>query len=156
MWSDRRQDNSRAGQPAAEQRREAVFEEAGRPVPMTVIGKAMMIRGSIRSDESLRIDGELEGSLDMADHRLTVGPNGRVIADARAREVEILGTLNGDIDAAKKISIRKGGRLTGDLRTPAIVIEDGAYFKGRIEIVNAEQRPQIVRPQVNAKTAAGS
>ena len=78
----------------------------------------------------------------------------KVVADARVREVEVLGRLDGDIDAAKKLTIRKGGRLTGDLRTPAIVIEDGAYFKGRIEILNTEQRPQIVRTQQPTRKAA--
>ena len=132
-------------------------EGAGRVSHVTVIGQAMVIRGTIKSDESLHVDGELDGKLDLPDHRLTVGPNGRVGADARAREVEILGSLTGDIEAAKKITIRKGGRLIGDLRTPAIVIEDGAYFKGRIEIVNTDQRPQIVRTPQNAKkTAAGA
>lgn len=123
---------------------------------VTVIGRDMVVRGSIRSKESLHIDGEVDGSLELPDHRLTVGLHGRVGADTKAREVEILGRLEGDIEAKKKITVRKGGRLIGDLRTPAIVIEDGAYFKGRIEIVNAETRPQIVPQQVNVrKTAAG-
>lgn len=121
---------------------------------VTVIGRDMTIRGSIRSNESLHIDGEVDGSLELPEHRLTVGLHGKVVADARVREVEVLGRLDGDIDAAKKITIRKGGRLTGDLRTPAIVIEDGAYFKGRIEILNAEQRPQIVRTTQNGRKAA--
>lgn len=117
----------------------------------------MTIKGSIRSSESLHIDGEVDGSLELPDHRLTIGLHGKVVADVRVKEVEVLGRLDGDIDAAKKITIRKGGRLIGDLRTPAIVIEDGAYFKGRIEILNNEQRPQIVRPQVNGrKSAAGA
>ena len=120
-----------------------------------MIGRNMTIKGNVTSQESLQIDGELDGRLELADHGLTVGPQGRVNADTRAREVEVLGVLNGDIDAAKKVTIRKGGRLVGDLRTPAIVIEDGAYFKGRIEIVNTDQMPQIVRPQANAKSAAG-
>jgi len=158
MWSDRKHDNSSSARFSnSESQPETAFEGTGKVSHVTVIGKAMLIRGSIRSDESLHIDGELDGSLDMADHRLTVGPSGRVNAGTQAREVEVLGTLNGDIDAAKKITIRKGGRLIGDLRTPAIVIEDGAYFKGRIEIVNPEQRPQIVRPAATVKkTAAGS
>ncbi len=167
MWSDRKSDNLSSQKfPGKEPRPDAGSEGIGRVSQVTVIGSSMTIRGVVRSDESLHIEGELDGKLEMGDHRLTIGTHGRVNADTQAREVEILGVLNGDIDAAKKISIRKGGRLIGDLRTPAIVIEDGAYFKGRIEIVNPEQRPQIVtpeqRPQIvrsqanGRKTAAGA
>ena len=158
MWSDRRQENFSSAKPAEANGRAEVSEAAGKVSHVTVIGKAMTIKGTVKSNESLHVDGELEGKLDLPGHRLTIGQNGRVGADTTAREVEVLGTLNGDIDAEKKIIIRKGGRLVGDLRTPAIVIEDGAYFKGRIEILNPEQRPQIVRPaqqQSAMKTAAG-
>ena len=157
MWSDRKPENfSSNKRPDVDaSRTEPASEAAGKVSQITVIGQEMVIKGAIRSNESLRVDGELDGKLDLPDHRLTIGPHGRVGADARAREVEIMGTLNGDIDASKKVTVRKGGRLIGDLRTPAIVIEDGAYFKGRIEIVNsAEQRPQIVRPSVNIKKSA--
>jgi len=154
MWSDRKPENlSSQKSPRREESGDGGFEGVGRVSHVTVIGRSMTIRGAIRSEESLHIEGELDGKLEMADHRLTVGTYGRVNADTQAREVEILGTLNGDIDAAKKISIRKGGRLIGDLRTPAIVIEDGAYFKGRIEIVTPEQRPQVVNTEQRQPTA---
>ena len=99
----------------------------------------MVIRGQITSKESLHVDGQVDGTLDLPDFRLTVGPNGRVGADTRAREIEVLGTVAGDLEASKKITIRKGGRLVGDLRTPGIIIEEGAYFKGKIEIVDSEE-----------------
>jgi cytoskeletal protein CcmA (bactofilin family) len=67
-----------------------------------------------------------------------VGAQGRVRANVAAREVDVAGIIDGNVDATKKITVRKGGRLLGDLRTPGIVIEDGAYFKGKIEIVNSE------------------
>ena len=156
MWSDRKQENLPSPRSPEQDSRAASGSEIGKVSHLTVIGKAMTIRGSIKSEESLHIDGEIEGSLDMPESRLTVGQNARIDADTRAREVDVHGTLNGDIDAAKKITIRKGGRLIGDLRTPAIVIEDGAYFKGRIEIVNTDQRPQIVRPPQDAKKTAAS
>src|SRR5947209_14160483 len=145
MWSDRKQENS-ASVRSSDANNRAEAESAGKVSVVTVIGKGMTIKGTVRSEETLHVDGELDGKLDLPGQRLTIGPNGRVHADTTAREVEVLGTLNGDIDAAKKITIRKGGRLIGNLKTPAIVIEDGAYFKGRIEIVNPEERPQIVRP----------
>jgi len=157
MWSDRKQENFPSVRSSdANNRLDA--DAAGRVSLVTVIGKAMTIKGTVKSQESLHVDGELEGKLDLPGHRLTIGTNGRVRADTTAREVEVLGTLHGDIDAQKKITIRKGGRLVGDLRTPAIVIEDGAYFMGRIEILNPEQRPQIVAAQQPGamKTVAGA
>lgn len=105
---------------------------------LTVIGKAMVVRGHITSKESLHIEGEVTGTLDLPGARLTVGQTAKVSADARAREIEIIGTLSGDLDASKKITVRKGGRLIGDCRTPGIVIEEGAYYKGKIEIVNPD------------------
>lgn len=156
MWTDRKPDNfSSARSSEVGAGVDSAFIPAASTSGVTVIGRDMMIRGSVRSHESLHIDGEVEGSLELPDHRLTIGLYGKVVADARVSEVEVLGKLDGDIDAAKKITVRKGGRLIGDLRTPAIVIEEGAYFKGRIEILNAEQRPQIVRTQSsNARKAA--
>jgi cytoskeletal protein CcmA (bactofilin family) len=108
---------------------------------LAVIGKAMVIRGQITSREDMHVDGEIDGTLDMPNCRLTVGPSGKIGAGARAREVEVLGSIDGDVEASRKITIRKGGRLVGDLRTPGIVIEDGAYFKGKIEIVTTEVPP---------------
>ena len=155
MWTDRKPDISPSARSSALNTPvDPVFTPTAGTSGLTIIGRDMTIRGSIRSNESLHIDGEVDGSLELPEHRLTVGLHGKVVADARVREVEVLGRLDGDIDAAKKITIRKGGRLTGDLRTPAIVIEDGAYFKGRIEILNTEQRPQIVRTAQNPRQAA--
>ena len=116
-----------------------------------------MIKGTIVSRESLLVDGQVEGTLELPNSRLVIGAQGRVGADARAREIEVLGTVSGDLEATKKIIIRKGGRLVGDLRTPGIVIEEGAYFKGRIEIVDtAEEQPKIVGAQLELpKTMAG-
>lgn len=86
----------------------------------------------------MQVDGELEGGLQLPGYDLTVGAQGRVRANVTAREVDIAGIVDGNVDASKKVTVRKGGRLLGDLRTPGIVIEDGAYFKGKIEIVNSE------------------
>ncbi len=74
----------------------------------------------------------------MQEHRLTVGPNGKVHANVKAREIIVLGTVHGNMEAGDKIEIRNEAKLVGDLRTARIVIEDGAYFKGSIDVVRAE------------------
>ena len=105
-----------------------------------VIGKSVMIKGQIFSREDLTIDGEVDGSVELHEHRLTVGPNGKLQAGVKAREVVVLGTIHGNVEASDKIDIRKDARLVGDIKTARIVIEDGAYFKGSIDIVRPEAK----------------
>jgi cytoskeletal protein CcmA (bactofilin family) len=107
-----------------------------------VIGKSVMIKGQIFSREDLTIDGEIDGSVELHEHRLTVGPNGKLQAGVKAREVVVLGTIHGNVEASDKIDIRKDAKLVGDIKTARIVIEDGAYFKGSIDIA----RPEAARP----------
>lgn len=99
-----------------------------------VIGKSVMIKGQIFSREDLTIDGEVDGSVELQEHRLTVGPNGKLQAGVKAREVVVLGTIHGNVEASDKVDIRKEAKLVGDIKTSRIVIEDGAYFKGGIDI----------------------
>ncbi len=100
-----------------------------------VIGKGMVIKGRLDSEEDVFLNGELEGDLNISNCRLTIGPEGKVVANARAREVDISGTLTGNVESSEKTSIRSSGRLTGDVKTRGIVIEEGAVFKGKVEIV---------------------
>jgi len=103
-----------------------------------VLGKSVVVKGQILSREDLTIDGEVEGTIEMQEHRLTIGPNGKVRASVKAREVIVLGTLHGNVETGDRIDIRKEARLVGDIRTARIMIEDGAYFKGNVDIVRAE------------------
>ena len=102
------------------------------------LGKAVKVVGQIFSREDLYVDGEVEGTVEALEHKLTIGPNGVVRATVKAREVVALGTIQGNVEAAEKIEIRKDAKLTGDIRTARIIIEDGAYFKGSIDIVKPE------------------
>ncbi len=106
-----------------------------------IIGKSVMIKGQIFSREDLTIDGEIEGSVELHEHRLTVGPHGKLQAGVKAREIVVLGSVHGNVEASDKIDIRKDARLVGDIKTARIVIEDGAYFKGSIDITRPETKP---------------
>lgn len=99
------------------------------------IGKAVKIIGDVFSGEDLYIDGEVQGSLEAKNARLTIGPNGKAKSDVRAREVVIHGQVHGNVEAFQKITIRKEGSLVGNIKTAGIVIDDDAYFKGSIDIV---------------------
>src|ERR1700686_912176 len=129
------------------------------------IGKAVKIVGQIYSREDLYVDGEVEGTVEALEHKLTIGPNGIVRATVKAREVVALGTIQGNVEAAEKIEIRKDSKLTGDIRTARIIIEDGAYFKGSIDIVKPEPAKTAVKappsapapaPQVHAPAVSNS
>jgi cytoskeletal protein CcmA (bactofilin family) len=104
----------------------------------TAIGSAISIIGDIYSEEDLYIDGEVRGTLEIKDSRVTIGPNAKAESNIKAREVIILGQVQGDIDAAQKITIRKAGSLVGNIKTTGIVIDDDAYFKGSIDIVRKQ------------------
>jgi cytoskeletal protein CcmA (bactofilin family) len=117
-----------------------------------VLGKSVIVKGQIYSREDLTIDGEVEGTVELQEHRLTVGPNGKVTAGIKAREIVVLGTIHGNVETTDKIDIRKDAKLVGDIKTARVVIEDGAYFKGNIDIVRVETPrvqpvPQAVKPQ---------
>ncbi len=122
-----------------------------------VIGPSMHIIGEIRTDEELLVDGEVEGSLE-SHSLLTVGKNGRVHANIKAREVVIYGSVHGNVEAGEKIAIREQGSLVGDIKTAGISIDDGAYFKGSIDIVRPEPKPvsKPVKSENRVETAAGA
>src|SRR5665213_870273 len=133
-----------------------------RPEPVrggtAVLGKSVVLKGQIYGREDVTIDGEVEGTVELQEHRLTIGPNGKVVATIKAREIVVLGTVHGNIETREKIDIRKDAKVIGDIRTARIVIEDGAYFKGSIDIVRAEApKPAAVpKPQPVASAATSS
>jgi cytoskeletal protein CcmA (bactofilin family) len=119
---------------------------------VATIGKAVKIVGQIFSKEDLYVDGDLEGTVELLEHKLTVGPNGNIHAGVKARQVDALGSIQGNVEATDKIEIRKDARLVGDIRTARIVIEDGAFFKGSIDIIKPEP-VRAAKPQPAAPVA---
>ncbi len=122
------------------------FEPEAIPTPRSTggsaaLGKNVTVKGQIFAREDLTIDGEVEGTVECHEHRLTIGPNARVQASLKAREIIIQGSIQGNVDATDKIDIKKEAKLVGDIKTSRIVIEDGAYFKGSIDISKATARP---------------
>ena len=115
--------------------------EASRPAAaaaasgeQATIGKSLVIKGEVTGSESLFVDGKIEGAINLPGNRVTVGRNGQVAANITAREVVVLGKVRGNISASDRVDIRSEGSLTGDVAAARIAIEDGAYFKGGIDI----------------------
>ena len=113
--------------------------EPGKPA---IIGKSVTIKGQIFSREDLTIDGEVDGSVELQEHRLTVGQNGNLRADVRAHEVVVLGSIDGNVEATEKIDIRKQASVTGDIIAARIETEDGAFLKGSVDT----QRRHVSHP----------
>jgi cytoskeletal protein CcmA (bactofilin family) len=160
MWNKRKEEEyppktaATPAAPASQTKENPTMSSAPQPshhAPETrgpaIIGKSVMIKGQIFSREDLTIDGEVDGSVELHEHRLTVGPNGKLQAGVKAREVVVLGTIHGNVEASDKIDIRKDAKLVGDIKTARIVIEDGAYFKGSIDIVRPETKPAAQAPK---------
>jgi len=101
------------------------------------LGASLHIKGEITGNEDLQIDGSVEGLVQLEDRKLTVGASAKVTADIIAREVIVYGNVKGNLRARDRIEIKKDGSVVGDLTTARIMIEDGAYFKGSIEIDKA-------------------
>jgi len=104
------------------------------------LGKSLVIKGEVTGSESLYIDGRVEGSINLPGNRVTVGRNGVVAANISAREIVVLGKVRGNMTASDRVDIRGEGSLTGDVVAQRISIEDGAYFKGGIDIRKPGQK----------------
>jgi cytoskeletal protein CcmA (bactofilin family) len=147
MWNKRSEEEGRAKtqqpqpQPGAQAQAAQAPAAAPRPAPpepprgVAILGKNVQVKGEIHSKEDLTIDGDVQGTVEADGHRLTIGPNGKLQANGvKAREVIVMGKMNGSVLATEKVYIRKDAQLVGDVQTAGIVIEDGAYFKGGIDI----------------------
>ena len=100
------------------------------------IGKTILIKGEISGQEDVYVDGQIEGSVQLHGNSLTIGPNGRVHASVAAKSVTVGGSLEGNIQASERTEMRKSAVVNGDVQTRRIAIEEGAFFKGKLEILS--------------------
>src|SRR5271165_696291 len=155
MWGNKKPDTPQAAQPEP---KNSIFNQPPKPAPATWedkpamstdamrplgatadratarLGASLHVKGEISGNEDLLIDGSVEGLIQLDERKLTVGTTAKVTADIIAREVVVYGTVKGNLRAKDRIEIKKDGSVNGDLTTARIMIEDGAYFKGSIEI----------------------
>jgi cytoskeletal protein CcmA (bactofilin family) len=155
MWGNKKPEAPQAAQPEAKnipvnppqkpvaatwEGTTAMSTDAMRPMGATAdratarLGPSLHVKGEISGNEDLVIDGSVEGLVQLDERKLTVGATAKVTADIIAREVVVYGTVKGNLRAKDRIEIKKDGSVNGDLTTARIMIEDGAYFKGSIEI----------------------
>lgn len=118
------------------------------------LGSSFHVKGEISGTEDLQIDGTVEGQISLGGHRLTVGSSGQLTSDVNAREVVVYGMLNGNVHAGSRVEIKKNGGIVGNLTTAGIVIEDGAHFKGHIDIANSSKSNESGRNALPARPPA--
>lgn len=112
------------------------------PAVTATIGATIVIKGDVYGDEDVVIAGEFEGSIDLPNNALTVTESGRVRADVKANVVEIQGEVNGDVDGADKVLITRTGRMQGNITSPRVILDDGAKFKGSIDMDPSQPQPK--------------
>lgn len=149
----------RSSEPAADP---SAFSRPGTPGARSLacIGGSLEIKGRITAEEDLQIDGKVEGPVSVRGHRLTVGRSGQLNSEVSARELVVFGKVTGNVNATDRVEIKKDGGVIGDIQTTRISIEDGAIFKGRIEIDRPGSKPSSVpalKPEpVGAMVPAGA
>jgi cytoskeletal protein CcmA (bactofilin family) len=118
------------------------------------IGKSVVIKGELNGSEDLTIEGQVEGSIQLRDHVLTIGPNGRIKAQVFAKSVIVLGEVMGNVTATDKVDIRDNGSVDGDIVSPRVAIAEGAHFRGTVDMQRkggAPQQPGAKQPAPEAK-----
>jgi cytoskeletal protein CcmA (bactofilin family) len=103
-----------------------------------VVGKTLTIHGTISGSEDLLVDGRLEGDVDLPENRLTIGAGGHLQGGVKAREIVVLGTVHGNLEATERIEIKRAAKVVGDLKTARIVMEDESYFKGNVDTMKVD------------------
>ncbi len=117
---------------------------------MTLIGKSVVIKGELSCSEDLYIDGQVEGTINPIGNRLTIGPNGRVKANVNACAVVVQGKLEGNIQASDRVDLKQSAIVTGDIATQRISIDEGAYFKGGVNIQREAPKKEVLGATVLA------
>ncbi|MGD0427433.1 MAG: polymer-forming cytoskeletal protein [Candidatus Acidiferrales bacterium] len=160
MWSNNKQSDSpnpAAAQPAAYQptQSSANFNASSAPAAsqtyrssastarnLATLGPGLTVKGQISGEEDLQIDGKVEGPISLKGQRLTVGQNGEIVSDVHAREVIVYGKVRGNLFAEDRIEVKKDGSVVGNITGGRVLIEDGAYLKGQIEIERGKSHKQ--------------
>ncbi|HTR23024.1 MAG TPA: polymer-forming cytoskeletal protein [Terriglobales bacterium] len=134
--------------------------KATSPIDQANIGRSLVIKGEVTGAESLFIDGRVEGTINFPENRVTIGRNGNVAANIVAKEVVIMGKVQGNVECSDRLDIRNEGLLSGDVITHRISVEEGAILKGGVEVRHSEKKEQAQQNQHKntdlAKAAAAS
>jgi cytoskeletal protein CcmA (bactofilin family) len=164
MWKRDEAVKPASGQPASPAAPMTPQQQASAPVPaqpdirrqierdVVNIGKSVVIKGELNGSEDLTIEGHVEGKIELKEHVLTIGPNGKIKATVFAKSVIVLGEVNGNVTASEKVDIRDGGSVDGDIVSPRVAIAEGAHFRGTVDMQKkggqqSQAKPAMAQPQ---------
>jgi cytoskeletal protein CcmA (bactofilin family) len=120
------------------------------------IGKSVVIKGELNGSEDLTIEGHVEGTIQLRDHILTIGSNGRIKAQVFAKAVIVLGEVTGNVTASEKVDIRDNGSVDGDIVSPRVAIAEGAHFRGTVDMQRSKAAQQPAKPAAAAAPVAAA
>jgi cytoskeletal protein CcmA (bactofilin family) len=120
------------------------------------IGKSVVIKGELNGSEDLTIEGHVEGTIQLRDHVLTIGPNGRIKAQVFAKSVIVLGEVTGNVTASDKVDIRDNGSVDGDIISPRVAIAEGAHFRGTVDMQRKAAAPGQPKPATAPQPAVSA
>ncbi|MGA8538788.1 MAG: polymer-forming cytoskeletal protein [Terriglobales bacterium] len=124
------------------------------PMDQAHIGKSLVIKGEVTGAESLFIDGRIEGTISVPGHRVTIGHNGNVVANIKAKEIVIMGKVQGNVECSDRLDLRSESQLSGDVITHRVSVEEGAVLKGGIEVRDPEKKDQKTQEPAHHKQEA--
>ena len=166
MWKRDEGVRPTSGQPTAAPQPSTPITAAGTPAlrpdsghhlekDIVNIGKSVVIKGELNGSEDLTIEGHVEGTIQLRDHVLTIGPNGRIKAQVFAKSVIVLGEVTGNVTASDKVDIRDNGSVDGDIISPRVAIAEGAHFRGSVDMQRkaAAAQASVAAPKPEAKPA---
>ena len=165
MWKRDEAVKPASGQPATPAAPTAPQQQASAPVAppqpesrrqqiergVVNIGKSVVIKGELNGSEDLTIEGHVEGKIELKDHVLTIGPNGKIKAEVYAKAVIVLGEVHGNVLASEKVDIRDGGSVDGDIVSPRVAIAEGAHFRGSVDMQRKAGQPAPQQAQKPAQ-----
>src|SRR5438309_2207524 len=163
MWKRDEAVRSASGQPAMSPPPAPLVAGAPSPRPeasnnlekdIVNIGKSVVIKGELNGSEDLTIEGHVEGTIQLRDHVLTIGPNGRIKAQVFAKAVVVLGEMTGNVTASDKVDIRDNGSVDGDIVAPRVAIAEGAHFRGSVDMQRKGGAAQPAKPAASAAAAS--
>jgi len=151
MWKRDEAVRAPSGQPAAQPQQPAPAGPAATPNrpesshklerDIVNIGKSVVIKGELNGSEDLTIEGQVEGTIQLRDHILTIGANGKIKAQIFAKAVIVLGSVTGNVTASEKVDIRDNGSVDGDIISPRVAIAEGAHFRGSVDMQRKGAQP---------------
>jgi cytoskeletal protein CcmA (bactofilin family) len=118
------------------------------------IGKSVVIKGELNGSEDLTIEGHVEGTIQLKDHVLTIGPNGKIKAQVFAKAVIVLGEVTGNVTASEKVDLRDNGSVDGDIASPRVAIAEGAHFRGSIDMQRSTSKTAETKASQSAASSA--